>query len=381
MSIVLFSKTPTQRAIALIRGQFSAGQPGLWYEFGTFDGLYQDSAGTTPVTAVTQPVGLMLDKRLGLVLGPELVTNGDFSNGTTGWTPDAGATFSVSAGVASVKGIPGYVAQSFATVIGKSYRISGVLKASPSLAAFAGIRKSDTATATTNTVTIVSASNPTATDTEGSALVVATATTTFIVMQSNNNGTALFDGITCKLFDGNHILQATAGARPLLQESTFKYLTFDGTNDGMATGVFAAGTLTADMDCFIAIKRNSSAKSVLLSFDASHHFGTFDSAGGAATASNGVGASGTYLLDGVAVPGGTGTTQAQLNTALIVSAWHVLEVHNLDLSAFTQLKLSLYGAGYFVNGNIKDVILLPAQSDANRSVIRKYLGSKVGLAL
>ena len=48
--------------------------------------MFQDTAGTTPVTAVEQPVGLMLDKSQGLVLGSELITNGDFSNGTTGWT-------------------------------------------------------------------------------------------------------------------------------------------------------------------------------------------------------------------------------------------------------------------------------------------------------
>ena len=48
--------------------------------------LFTDAAGTTPVTGVGQFVGLMLDKSKGLVLGPELVTNGDFSSGTTGWT-------------------------------------------------------------------------------------------------------------------------------------------------------------------------------------------------------------------------------------------------------------------------------------------------------
>ena len=48
--------------------------------------MFQDAAGTTPVTAVEQPVGLMMDKSQGLMLGPELVSNGDFSNGLTGWS-------------------------------------------------------------------------------------------------------------------------------------------------------------------------------------------------------------------------------------------------------------------------------------------------------
>ena len=65
---------------------FAASEPGWVYDNSDMSTLFQDSAGTTPVTAVGQPVGLQLDKSKGLVLGPELVTNGDFSAGSTGWT-------------------------------------------------------------------------------------------------------------------------------------------------------------------------------------------------------------------------------------------------------------------------------------------------------
>lgn len=41
---------------------FGSGQQGAWYDPSDFTTLFQDSAGTTPVTAVEQPVGLMLDK-------------------------------------------------------------------------------------------------------------------------------------------------------------------------------------------------------------------------------------------------------------------------------------------------------------------------------
>lgn len=42
---------------------FSNNEQGVWYEPSLTNGtLFQDSAGTTPVTAVEQPVGLMLDK-------------------------------------------------------------------------------------------------------------------------------------------------------------------------------------------------------------------------------------------------------------------------------------------------------------------------------
>jgi hypothetical protein len=66
---------------------FANNEVGAWYDPSDLTTLYQDSAGTTPVTAVEQPVGLMLDKSKGLVLGPELVTNGTFdADDSTGWT-------------------------------------------------------------------------------------------------------------------------------------------------------------------------------------------------------------------------------------------------------------------------------------------------------
>ena len=41
---------------------FAAGEQGAWFDPSDFSTMFQDSAGTTPVTAVEQPVGLMLDK-------------------------------------------------------------------------------------------------------------------------------------------------------------------------------------------------------------------------------------------------------------------------------------------------------------------------------
>jgi len=41
---------------------FTAGEQGAWYDPSDFSTMFQDSAGTTPVTAVGQPVGKILDK-------------------------------------------------------------------------------------------------------------------------------------------------------------------------------------------------------------------------------------------------------------------------------------------------------------------------------
>ena len=47
---------------ARIAELFANGTQGVWYDPSDFSTLFQDSAGTTPVTAVEQPVGLILDK-------------------------------------------------------------------------------------------------------------------------------------------------------------------------------------------------------------------------------------------------------------------------------------------------------------------------------
>jgi hypothetical protein len=41
---------------------FASGEEGAWYDPSDISTLFQDSAGTTPVTTAGQPVGLMLDK-------------------------------------------------------------------------------------------------------------------------------------------------------------------------------------------------------------------------------------------------------------------------------------------------------------------------------
>jgi len=84
---------------------FAQDEPGVWFDPSDFSTMFQDAAGTVPVTAVEQPVGLMLDKSKGLVLGPELVTNGTFDSNVNNWSlGDGNASITwVSGGLASVK--------------------------------------------------------------------------------------------------------------------------------------------------------------------------------------------------------------------------------------------------------------------------------------
>jgi hypothetical protein len=74
---------------------FADGSQGVWFDDSDMSTMYQDSAGTTPVTAVEQFVGLQLDLSKGLALGSEIITpvaNQDFSSDTGYWSKDTGVT-------------------------------------------------------------------------------------------------------------------------------------------------------------------------------------------------------------------------------------------------------------------------------------------------
>ena len=89
---------------------FSAGEQGFWLEPSDLTTMFQDRAGTTPVTTPGQTVGLRLDKSKGLTLGSELVTpvaNQDFSSDTGYWVKGGGAT--ISGGKANFSASSGYV--------------------------------------------------------------------------------------------------------------------------------------------------------------------------------------------------------------------------------------------------------------------------------
>jgi len=73
-------------------------------------GLYQDSAGTTPVTALGQPVGLVYDASRGSTLGPELLADPSFDNAGA-WEKSAGVTISGGQAVWNTAGASEYVRQ------------------------------------------------------------------------------------------------------------------------------------------------------------------------------------------------------------------------------------------------------------------------------
>ena len=223
-------------------GLFVTGAQGAWYDPSDFSTLYQDSAGTTPVTAVEQPVGLMLDRSRGLVLGSELVTNGGFATDSdwtkgTGWTI-AGGVATHAAGTASA------LDQANVTTPGAWYEFTVNAVAS------GGTWALQLAGGSTTTI--------------GSSLT--TGNYTFIAQAAASNttlrlfagtGTTLeIDNISVRELPGNHATQATSASRPVLR-ARYNLLTrseeFDnvfwgktGTTITANAAVAPDGTTTAD---------------------------------------------------------------------------------------------------------------------------------------
>lgn len=217
---------------------FSSGEQGAWYDPSDLTTLFQDSAGTTPVTAVEQPVGLVLDKSKGLVLGPELVTNGDFSGGTTGWTAYA-STLSVSGGEVTVtnSGVNyGEIYQTVTTVVGQMYRISATLRVGT--AATVNLRAETVLTA----ANLFQQTTSSASNVVISGYFVATGTSTIVgcANANTNNGTGIFDNISVKSIAGNHAYQTTSASRPTLR-ARYNLLTY---SEDYSNAVWVKSNLT-----------------------------------------------------------------------------------------------------------------------------------------
>lgn len=213
---------------------FAAGEQGAWYDPSDFSTMFQDSAGTTPVTAIGQPVGLILDESKGLVLGSEVVTNGTFTNGTTGWVAYSGGLLTAEAGRLKLTSNPGDLTygatQTITTVAGKWYRATCNVESSASIAFRFG-----NAVGTSTYGAIIK----TPTGNESLSLTfLATATSVVITLQGlTPEQISYWDNVSVKDLAGNHAYQSTTTSRPILSREAGGqyYLAFDGTDDWLQT--------------------------------------------------------------------------------------------------------------------------------------------------
>ncbi|MEN9936053.1 MAG: Nonlabens phage [Chloroflexota bacterium] len=178
---------------------FAAGEPGAWYDPSDLSTMFQDSAGTTPVTATGQTVGLLLDKSKGLVLGPELVTNGDFSNGSTGWTA---SSVTVSGGVASWVASSGTLEQDIVIAAGKTYALTYTVSG------YVSGNVTPRFTGGTPVIGVGRAANGTFTE---YMLAVADASLRFV----GGVFTGSLDNISVRELPGNHASQSVLANRPI----------------------------------------------------------------------------------------------------------------------------------------------------------------------
>ena len=163
--------------------------------------MFQDAAGTTPVTAVEQPVGLLLDKSKGLALGAELVTNGDFSSNTW-WSTGGGAAISGGAlNFTAAVATSGAYRLGFATV-GKYYELTFEIISISS----GGIQITlGTSSGTNRTAAGVYTQR-----------ILCTGNTNLTLYSVGASTTASVDNVSIKEVQGNHASQSTAASRPVL---------------------------------------------------------------------------------------------------------------------------------------------------------------------
>ena len=194
---------------------FALAEPGVWFDPSDLTTLFQDPAGTTPVTAPGNTVGLMLDKSKGLVLGPELVDTANTAAawavyGTNTMVQDGDAvkvTFVDNANGAylEMRALGGLSAD---LTIGKVYRLTfrarvnaGSVNVQSSLVgAF-----TDIATVASTTDTTVSLST----------VVTSTSNNCFIRFGGMGAGEIIWiSNISVRELAGNHATQAIIAARP-----------------------------------------------------------------------------------------------------------------------------------------------------------------------
>ncbi|EEW26613.1 LamG domain-containing protein [Rhodobacter ferrooxidans] len=224
---------------------FSAGVKGGWYDPSDLRTLFQDAAGTIPVTAAGQPVGLMLDKSRGLMLGPELVANGGFDSDTA-WTKGAGWT--VSGGVATkVPGAGSSIFQPVGATAGRFYRVSYTATCT---AGGADIGIGGTGAIKTPTI---SASG------SYSAVIFSGLYDQDLKIFANAAFVGSIDNISVRELAGNHASQTAAAARPIWQTGGGRrWLDFDGVDDGLVSGAIDL-TATDKLTVIAGVRKASDA--------------------------------------------------------------------------------------------------------------------------
>ena len=224
---------------AVITALFANNEQGVFFDPSDLSTMFQDSAGTTQVTADGQPVGLILDKSKGLALGAELVANpGPNFASTSGWAGNQCTLSVVSGKIRATATVVGYCS-AYVNLTGLKpgayYSVTAQYSATtmPGNITFSAYLSAPGSTPGSYIDATVGVPNTylQSADADGSVWFVVYGIPTVI------GQTIDVDFMSVKELPGNHASQATAAKRPVLQQdgNGKYYLAFDGVDDSLST--------------------------------------------------------------------------------------------------------------------------------------------------
>ena len=248
---------------SLIRKIFYSGTEGFAYDPNDLTTMFQDAAGIVPVTAVGQPVGLMLDKSNGLVLGSELV---DKTIVPSSWTLyGANTATSPDVNIVSLNYVDkttlGLLILNAAKALNTDIRNSGWYEVSLDIKVPNGQVWIQVAEVPNNKAQLI-------TPLESYKRVTWKILTGVSIPQIHVFGSAgtvpssvLIKNISVKKLHGNHAFQTVSASRPILQRNDTTgayYLAFDGVDDYLQTNNIDF-TSTDKVSLFAGVQKLSDA--------------------------------------------------------------------------------------------------------------------------
>ena len=223
----------------LIKPLFSNGEQGFFYDPNDLSTMYQDAAGTVPVTAVGQPVGLMLDKskpitNTSILDSTFLLADGWIKSNPVISVTNVGGSLRVSKDTAN----PKHVYRPFSCESGKLYRLTVKYKNHTGNNVRFFVKSANGGGV--NPVLSQSISTFANTDGEGTTFFISYADTHSVLIDSQNVVASSVDvesiSIT-KVSDSiNHAYQTTSASRPILRDVP-KRIDFDAVDDKLITNL------------------------------------------------------------------------------------------------------------------------------------------------
>lgn len=204
----------------LIKSMFKSGAQGFAYDPNDLSTLYQDAAGTIPVTAAGQPVGLILDKSKGLVLGKELSTYSAGFSSLTGIS-SVGADLMLAGSSLVITAQAGTSRRAEIPIsgltIGKFYKIKFIARKSEA----GNTQKFEQFTAFNKLFYLLNVLSTAAT--EYTFILEATAVSgvlrAYATSVESIGAQMIVESVSVKEIAGNHAYQTVSASRPVLQQT------------------------------------------------------------------------------------------------------------------------------------------------------------------